>query len=300
LREKEKGSTMALEQISLFGINIHVARMDDAVAEVYSWINSDQDGCRYVVTPNVDHAVMFQHHANMQRAYASAGLVLADGQPVVIASRCLKKPLPERVTGADLTPAIFAAAKQNLNQPLRVFLLGAAEGVAAKAAENITADFAEVEVVGVYSPPMGFERDEDENERILAMISDAEPHVLVVGLGAPKQEIWVHRHQARLNCRVALCVGATIDFLAGAVPRAPQWMQKRGLEWFYRMCSDPGRLVKRYAWDAWVLPQLFWREWWYGGTQLVEATPAKGLNKPAPRELEETALPEPKMVGPKH
>ncbi len=290
---------MPLKQISLFGINIHVARMGDAVDEVYAWIEADDGVCRYVVTPNVDHAVMFQHHANMQRAYAGASLVLADGQPVVTASRWLKKPLPERVTGADLTPAIFAAAEQKLDGPLRVFLLGAADGVGAKAAENIKAKYPGVEIVGVYSPPMGFERNEDENDRILAMIADAEPHVLVVGLGAPKQEIWVHRHRDRLHCNAALCVGATIDFLAGAFPRAPEWMQKSGLEWFYRMCSDPGRLVKRYAWDAWVLPQLFWREWWYGGTPLVETAPAKGLKKPAPRE-EEDEVHEPKMVGPKH
>jgi len=290
---------MPLNQVNIFGINIHVARMEDAVAEVYSWIAGRDGGCRYVVTPNVDHAVMFQHHANMQRAYSGAGLVLADGQPVVTASRLLKKPLPERVTGADLTPAIFAAAEDYLQQPLRVFLLGAAEGVGAKAAENIKATHPGVEIAGVYSPPMGFERDENENDRILAMIADASPDVLVVGLGAPKQEIWVHRNQDRLNCRAALCVGATIDFLAGAFPRAPVWMQKCGMEWFYRMCSDPGRLVKRYAWDAWILPQLFWREWWYAGAPLVAATPAEGPKKIEVVETKEPERPAPKMVGPK-
>ena len=99
---------------------------------------------------------------------------------------------------------------------------------------------------------------------LLALVKDqvARPDVLVVGLGAPKQELWVHKHRERLTAKVALCVGATIDFLAGERRRAPAWMQEAGLEWLYRVASEPRRLAARYAKDALIFPRLFAREWW--------------------------------------
>ena len=151
------------------------------------------EACRYVVTPNVDHAVMFQHRADLRAAYADASLVLADGAPLVVASRLLRKPLPERVAGSDLVPQLFAAGK-----PLRVFLLGAAPGVADVAAERIRQQWPAIQVVGTYSPPLGFENDAAENDRILAAVAAAAPDLLIVGFGAPKQELWVHRHHRQL------------------------------------------------------------------------------------------------------
>jgi N-acetylglucosaminyldiphosphoundecaprenol N-acetyl-beta-D-mannosaminyltransferase len=177
----------------------------------------------------------------------------------VWASRLLGQPLPERVTGADLVPSLFDAS--DASRPLTVFLLGAMPGVADRAAKNIEAHWPHVKVTGTYSPPFGFERDARENERILEMIAEASPDVLVLGVGAPKQELWIHEHRDRVAARVALCVGATIDFLADEKPRAPQWMQQTGLEWCYRLASEPRRLVGRYARDAWLFPQLVWREW---------------------------------------
>ncbi len=111
------------------------------------------------------------------------------------------------------------------------------------------------------SPPLGFERDEAENERILAAVAALKPDLVVLGLGAPKQELWIHAHADRLEAKVALCIGATIDFLAGEKRRAPRWMRRVGLEWFHRLSSEPGRLAKRYLRDAWVFPQLVWRDW---------------------------------------
>jgi N-acetylglucosaminyldiphosphoundecaprenol N-acetyl-beta-D-mannosaminyltransferase len=248
-----------MQRIRLFGIEIDPLRMHDAVARVFAWLEESGGPCRFVVTPNVDHAVLVQSNAELRAAYRDAGLVLADGWPVVAASRLLRRPLPERVAGSDLTPALFAAAHQE--RPLRVFLLGAAPGVGERAAKNIRQRWPAVEVVGVYSPPLGFERDEQENRAILNRIRAAAPDLLIVGLGAPKQELWVHRHQHEIAARAALCVGATIDFLAGEKRRAPKLLQRLGLEWLHRMLSEPRRLVKRYARDAWVFPQLVWREW---------------------------------------
>jgi N-acetylglucosaminyldiphosphoundecaprenol N-acetyl-beta-D-mannosaminyltransferase len=253
--------TRMLKQISLFGIKIHAVDMRTAVDTVLSWCRDGDSRCRYVVTPNVDHTVMFQSRADLQQAYADASLVLADGSPVVVASRLLRRPLPERVAGSDLVPAVFEQANKGGEKELRVFLLGAGPGVASRAALAIEQHWPKVEVVGTYSPPLGFENDDNENERILSMIAEAGPELLLVGLGAPKQELWVQRHAQRIQAKAALCVGATIDFLAGEKSRSPVWMRRLGLEWLHRLSTEPSRLAKRYLRDAWIFPQLVWREW---------------------------------------
>lgn len=247
-------------KIPMFGVQIDALRMPEAVEAVTAWTREEgEPACRYVVTPNVDHTLLLQEHQGLRDAYVDAGLVLADGMPVVLASRLLRKPLPERVTGADLVPALFNAADPE--RPLTVYLLGAAPGVAQRARDNIHTRWPGVRVTGLYSPPLGFERDDAENEAILKRIEAANPDVLVVGLGAPKQELWVHRHRRRIRAKAALCVGASIDFLADEKPRAPVWMQKSGLEWLHRLSSEPRRLFRRYARDAFVFPKLVWREW---------------------------------------
>lgn len=245
---------------SLFGIQIDAITMDQAVARVRQWAGLPFSKCHYVVTPNVDHAVLLQEHEGLQAAYRQADLILADGHPLVWASRLVGRPLPERVPGSDLVPQTFAAAQQD-QQPLRIFLLGAAPGVAQRAAANMAQQWPQLQTVGTYSPPLGFERNPEECEKILNLVAAAQPDLLVVGFGAPKQECWVHNHHTRLQAKVALCVGATIDFLAGEKKRAPRWMQRCGVEWLHRMLSEPRRLVKRYAKDAWVFPQLVWRQW---------------------------------------
>ena len=247
-------------KIQLFGVSIDAVRMPDATARVFDWIESRDGDCHYVVTPNVDHTVMLQEQPQLREVYQHAGMVLADGFPVVLAARLLRKALPGRVAGSDLVPALCEQAKQS-QTPLRLFLLGAMPGVAQRAKENIERRWPAVEVTGLYSPPLGFEKDDAENAKILKMIAEAQADVLVVGLGAPKQEYWVHAHRDVIESPVALCVGATIDFLAGEKKRAPYWMQKSGLEWLHRMCSEPKRLARRYARDAWIFPRLVWREW---------------------------------------
>jgi len=246
-------------RIRLFGYEVDPLRLDEAVSRVYDWLAGPAGACRYVITPNVDHTVMFQEQADLRAAYQHASLVLADGMPVVVAARLLRRRLPERVPGSNLTPALFAAAEARGG--LKVFLLGAGPGVADRAAQNIERRWPAVQVVGTYCPPLGFEKDELENQRILGQVAIAAPDLLVVGLGAPKQELWVHKHREQIQARAALCVGATIDFLAGEKPRAPLWMQRGGLEWLHRLASEPRRLARRYARDAWIFPQLFVREW---------------------------------------
>jgi N-acetylglucosaminyldiphosphoundecaprenol N-acetyl-beta-D-mannosaminyltransferase len=252
----------------LFGMQIDALRMPEVIGQLRSWVQEPYQECRYVVTPNVDHAVMFQEHDGLRQAYADASLVLIDGFPLLAAARLLGRDIPERVPGSDLVPALFESTDANAATrekepaaPLRVFLLGAAAGVADRAAANIHDRWPGVQVVGTHSPPLGFEKVPAENEKILQLIAAAKPDMVIVGLGAPKQELWVHAHRAQIAAPVALCVGATIDFLAGEKRRAPVWMRRVGLEWVHRLISEPRRLAKRYLRDAWIFPRLMWQEW---------------------------------------
>jgi N-acetylglucosaminyldiphosphoundecaprenol N-acetyl-beta-D-mannosaminyltransferase len=244
---------------NLFGMNLSCVDMREAVDFLLAWCCEHRGAaCRFVVTPNVDHAVMFQRSANLRAAYADASLVLADGLPIVLAARLFGRSVPERVAGSDLVPNLFAAVDGG---PLCVFLLGAAPGVADAAATRIHRDWSGVQVVGTYSPPLGFENDPQENAEILKMISAARPDLLIIGLGAPKQELWVHQHRGQIAAKVAICAGATIDFLAARRQRSPMWMRRAGLEWLHRVAAEPRRLAGRYALDAWEFPRLLWRQW---------------------------------------
>lgn len=247
------------EHVSLFGIEVDPITIDDAVARLSDWASRDHGMCRYVVTPNVDHLVMLRHDSSFQSAYDEAAMIVADGWPLVAASRLLGKRIPTRVAGSDLVPALFSHA--NDRHPLRVFLLGAAPGVADRAATRVEHAWPNVSVTGTHCPPLGFEHEPRENELILNRIADTETDVLIIGLGAPKQELWIHAHHRSVQARVAICAGATIDFLAGEKKRAPRWVRRLGLEWCHRMFSEPRRLTRRYARDAWVFPQLVWSEW---------------------------------------
>jgi N-acetylglucosaminyldiphosphoundecaprenol N-acetyl-beta-D-mannosaminyltransferase len=239
--------------VKLFGISLHRIRMSEAVGLLLDWM-SDASPCRYVVTPNVDHVVKLQTHPALQDAYREASLVVADGWPLVTASRWLGQPLPERVPGSDLVPNLLAAG-QTISD-FRVSLLGAAPGVAVQAAERIRSRWPGVKVCGVTSPPRGFEDDQNQCRSVVESVNKGSPHLLVVGLGAPRQEIWLRQYARQLNARVAIAAGATIDFLAGAQTRAPVWIQALHLEWFFRLATDPRRLAGRYAHDAWVFPRL--------------------------------------------
>lgn len=244
-------------RVRLFNYEVDPLTMDEAVAQVLRWVAVADGQCRYVVTPNVNHTVLLERHAGLHAAYRDAGLVLVDGMPIYLAARLFGSPVPGRVAGSDLVPRLFDEAERTGG--IRVYLLGAGPGVATRAARHIDERWPKSRVVGTNSPPFGFERDEAQNEAILNEIEDATPDLLIVGLGAPKQELWVHVHRQRLRVPVALCVGATIDFLAGEKRRAPVWLRQAGLEWLHRAASEPRRLLGRYARDAWAFSWLLCR-----------------------------------------
>ncbi|MDI1310106.1 MAG: WecB/TagA/CpsF family glycosyltransferase [Methylotenera sp.] len=249
------------KKIDIFGITINPLTMDEAVDLVSTWVKFAESNCKFIVTPNVNCVVQLSKNQAYRDAFENASMVVADGKPVVWTARLMGEEIPGTVTGSDLVPAIFQHFHECADAELKVFLLGAMPGVAEVAAKNIEQTYQHVKVTGLYSPPFGFEKDTVECERIRQLISDSGADFLLIGLGAPKQATWVNQYAKQLPVKVAICAGATIDFLAGNKPRAPVWMSKMGIEWFYRMVTEPRRLGKRYASDALVFPRLVWKEW---------------------------------------
>lgn len=198
----------------------------------------------YVVTPNAHHVVLFQSDARLRDIYERALLVVPDGVPLLWAARFLGTPLRGRVNGTDLLEALCARAAVG---GLRVYFLGGREGAATAAAACLRARHPTLNVCGTRCPPFGFENDPTENAEILASISASRPDILFVGVGAPKQEYWMSRNAQQLAVPVAVGVGASFEFVGGLIARAPRWMQRGGLEWLYRLESEPGRLWKRYV-----------------------------------------------------
>lgn len=256
------------DRVTLFGVDIDKLSLSGAARQVVDWLDDTAEGaadtvgsgCKFVVTPNVDHVVMLQKNAPLRAAYQDAALVLADGFPLIVASKLFGKPLPERVAGSELIPELFDQLADR-DRPTRVFLLGAMPGVAVKAARQIDKRWPHIHIVGTQSPPFGFERNEQECATILRNLEAAAADVVIFGVGAPKQEIWAHRFYQRIPAKALFCVGATIDFLAGEKSQAPVWMRRCGMEWLHRCASEPRRLIGRYAKDALIFPSILFREW---------------------------------------
>lgn len=227
-------------------LNTHVDNltMEEAVEEAKRLILARKNS--YVVTPNVDHIVKIEHDRLFREIYEGADLVLTDGKPLIWMSRLLGTPIKEKISGSDYFPEVCKmAAKEGFS----IFLLGAAEGVAKKAAINLMKKYKNLKIAGVYSPSYTFENDVQEISDIIRRINKAKPDILCIGLGTPKQEKFYHQYKDLLNVPLTLHIGATIDFEAGVVKRAPKWVSYAGLEWLYRLMKEPRRLYRRYLLD---------------------------------------------------
>jgi N-acetylglucosaminyldiphosphoundecaprenol N-acetyl-beta-D-mannosaminyltransferase len=217
--------------------------MNEAVAQIEKMAHS-ADTPVHVCTGNLHHLAMLQNDAEFRAIYESAGLVLADGAPVVWLSRLSAEgTLRERVTGSDL---FWELAQLSAQSGLRLFYLGGAEGAAEGAAEVVRKRYPGVQVCGTYCPPFKEFGTEAEQERIHAAIRAAKPDILLVGLGAPKQEKWIVANKQRMGVPVSIGVGASFEMASGIVHRAPRWIQTLGMEWGYRMMQEPMRLCRRY------------------------------------------------------
>ncbi len=196
-----------------------------------------------VFTPNVDHVVLAEEDERFRLAYRQTDLSLVDGVPVVWASRLFGPRLPEKVSGSDLMRPLVARAA---TRGWRVYLLGAAPGVAQRVKEILERDYPGINVVGTGSPDIDLGKEVTDQQAIVEEVRATRPDILFLALGAPKQEIWAHRVRQLLKPAVIIGVGATFDFIAGTAKRAPPWVAAAGFEWLYRLAHDPRRLWKRY------------------------------------------------------
>jgi N-acetylglucosaminyldiphosphoundecaprenol N-acetyl-beta-D-mannosaminyltransferase len=260
--EKPPSPAACAWPVAILGIPFDPVTIDGAIARIEGMIASRQP--HYVVTANVDFLIQAQSDVELRRILIDADLVLCDGTPVVWASAWLGNRLPERVAGADLAPALLRVAAEKGH---RVFFLGAAPGVAAEAAARLQTEHPTLKIVGHYAPPFAGLLEMD-HAQIVQRVREARPDILLVSFGCPKQEKWIAMHHRTLGVPVAIGVGATLDFIAGRVKRAPAWMRRSGTEWLYRLAQEPRRLFRRYATDlVYFLPLLaaqwlnlgFWR-----------------------------------------
>jgi N-acetylglucosaminyldiphosphoundecaprenol N-acetyl-beta-D-mannosaminyltransferase len=208
-------------------------------------LEQGRGGC--VVTPNVDIMAAVRRNAELRALVESAELAVADGAPLVWASRMARRPLPERVAGSDLVWGLAEAAAQ---RGLRLALLGGTPDAVARPTERAAAVLEErypgVKLVGAWCPPMGFDRDASQWRALVERFCRADPDLVYVGLGFPKQEQVIGRLREEAPRTWFLGCGASIDFIAGYRRRAPKWMQRSGTEWLFRLLSEPRRLARRY------------------------------------------------------
>lgn len=201
-----------------------------------------------LITPNVDQLVKLQRDKTFYDICKKAEWVVCDSKILYLLSKLLKKPLPEAIPGSSFFSAYYMHHKDDAN--CKIFLLGAMDGVAQKALERINEKVGRQMVVGAYSPSYGFEKKDDENAAIYKMINDSGANVVLVGVGCPKQEKWIDKHKTKMpQVNLWMALGATIDFEAGNVKRAPKIFQKLAMEWFYRFLMEPKRMFKRYFVD---------------------------------------------------
>ena len=233
-----------MARIKFMNTNIDNLTMAETLHEIDKLIQ--KKNCSYVVTPNVDHIVRLEKDEELQKVYKNASLILTDGKPLIWISKWYKTPIKEKISGSDLFPRVCQLAA---NKNYTMYLLGAAEGVADTAARNLMKKYPGLNIVGTYSPPFGFEKNEQEMNKIKTQIQDVHPDILIVGLGCPKQEKFMYYHCKELGVPISFGLGASIDFEAGNIKRAPIWMSNHGLEWLYRFSKEPKRLFKRYFVD---------------------------------------------------
>ena len=219
---------------------------------------------KFVATLNVDfvsNAVSgwpFGGNDELWGYLKNADLVTADGMPIVLLSKLLRNPLPERVTGADMVPAI---CRRCAEEGLSVYVLGGNREVVEAAFNHLS--LSQLKVAGIDDSFVKLDEDQPE---IIARINAAKPDILFVALGNPKQELWMGRNLDKIDAGALIGIGGTFNFIAGKVKRAPRWVQKCGLEWIYRIIQEPGRLWRRYAYGlvkfSWLSLRLICR--WQG------------------------------------
>jgi N-acetylglucosaminyldiphosphoundecaprenol N-acetyl-beta-D-mannosaminyltransferase len=243
------------ERLMVLGVRADRVDMAEALARIEALVEQHrQSGAptAQIITVNPEFVWVARTHTAFRETINEAALVVADGIGIIWASRILRRPFPERVAGSDLLPRL---SERCARRGYRLFLLGAAPGVAEEAARVLQQRFPGLEIAGTYSGSPAPE----EAVQILDLIRAARPDVLAVAYGAPRQDLWIHQHAQALGeagVGVALGVGGTFDFIAGRVQRAPRWVQRLGLEWAFRVYAQPKRIWRVRA--LFLMGALVW------------------------------------------
>jgi N-acetylglucosaminyldiphosphoundecaprenol N-acetyl-beta-D-mannosaminyltransferase len=235
------------DSVAVLGVPFNNVTMDEAVSIIEEKIEGG--GYHQVATANVDFLMHAIHDQELRDILCSCSLVVPDGMPILWSARLMGSRLKERVCGIDLVPRLAELA---VRRGYSIYLLGASDKSSQRAAEVLAERYPGLRIAGRYSPPVR-PLDKMNHEEILQRIEEARPDILLVAFGNPKQEKWLSMHRDRLKVPVSIGVGGSLDMIAGEMARAPRWMQKSGMEWFFRAAQEPRRLVRRYIVDALTL-----------------------------------------------
>ncbi len=234
--------------LTILGVNIDIVTLDEAEEKVWSFLKDDKK--HMVFTPNSEMIMIARQDQVLRNVLNSGELITADGIGVVYASRIQGKPLKERVAGFDLAKGIVAKLPQ---QKYSLYLLGGAPGIAETAKSNLETKYPGIHIVGTHDGYF----DEDEEKQLINEINELKPDILFVCLGMSKQEKWIYNHRDKLDVKVSIGVGGSLDVFAGKVKRAPDFYCKYGLEWLYRLVKEPWRYKRMMALPKFALT-VFW------------------------------------------
>jgi N-acetylglucosaminyldiphosphoundecaprenol N-acetyl-beta-D-mannosaminyltransferase len=239
----------------IWGVPFDHVTMQQAIDTIDAMVRRGEPS--YVITANLNYAMLNHQRDDMRPVTADAGLILADGQPIVWRSQCGGKALPQRVAGSEM---IYGLAQRAAQNGWGIYFLGGEPGVAAACADRLAHQFPGLKIAGVESPPFRALTD-DEQAAQDERIKTSGAQILLVAFGQPKGELWIHQHHRRLGVPVSIQLGASFDFVAGLAHRAPASWQRFGMEWAFRMLTDPKRLVPRYAANAGFLLSALVEDW---------------------------------------
>jgi N-acetylglucosaminyldiphosphoundecaprenol N-acetyl-beta-D-mannosaminyltransferase len=227
-------------RVNILGVGVSAVNMTMALDIIDGWVARCDP--HYVCVTGVHGVMESQRDEELRRIHNAAGLVMPDGMPLVWLSHLNGFPHVERGYGPDL---MLALCGRSVTCGYRHFFYGGAEGVPEQLAANLQQRFPGLQVVGIHSPPFRSLTPE-EDKQVIQMLNQAAPDIVWVGLSTPKQEQWMAAHVGRVEAAVLIGVGAAFDFLAGRKRQAPRWMQRSGLEWLFRLLTEPRRLWRRY------------------------------------------------------
>ena len=235
----------AIETVEVLGLPIARITQEQMLDMVDHLIAEQKPN--FFITANLHYAKLCDSHPELAEVNRKAAFIVADGMPLVWSSWLKpRKKLPGRVTGSD---GLFQICQRAAQRGYRVFLLGAAPEIAVRAAEELRNRYPGLKIVGIETPMLS-ELDKEEMARLITKIRDTSPDILFVAFGQPKGEIWLSEHLEELGVPACIQIGASLDFAAGKMSRAPRWMQRTGTEWLYRLSQEPKRLLSRYFTDA--------------------------------------------------